>query len=109
MLDNTSNDVVNRVLYPAADMAMPGKLPYTIGKAYSDYTDGCIKLPFRYLMDNDSELLTETLSQLVNLNDEEKQIIVNNFAKYRNAQNQEILSDPIEYYTTIKQEAMKKI
>jgi hypothetical protein len=109
MLDNTSNDVVNRVLYPAANMLAPGKLPYTIGKAYSDYTDGCIKLPFSYLMDNDSELLTETLSKLVHLNDEEKQIIVSNFAKYRNAQNLEILNTPIEYYATLKTEALTEI
>lgn len=109
MLDNTSNDVVNRVLYPAANMLVPEKSPYTIGKAYSDYTDGCIKLPFSYLMDNDSELLTETLSQLVNLNDEAKQIIMNNFTKYRNAQNQEILSDPIGYYATVKEQALKEI
>jgi hypothetical protein len=60
-------------------------------------------------MDNDSELLTETLSQLVHLNDEEKQIIVSNFAKYRNAQNLEILNTPIEYYVTLKTEALKEI
>lgn len=106
MLDNI--DVVNRVLYPATNMVMPGKLPYTIGKAYSDYTDGCIKIPFSYLMDNDVELLIETLSQVVKLDDEVKQVITSNFTKYRTAQIQEILNDPIAYYATIKEEAMKQ-
>lgn len=107
MLDNI--DVVNRVLYPATNMIMPGKLPYTIGKEYSEYTDGCIKIPFSYVMDNDLDLLIETLSQLVNLNDEAKQIITINFTKYRTAQIQEILSDPIGYYAKVKEEAMKQI
>lgn len=107
MLDNI--DVVNRVLYPATNMIMPGKLPYTIGKAYSDYTEGCVKIPFSYLMDNDVELLIETLSQVVKLDDEVKQVITSNFTKYRTAQIQEILNDPIAYYATIKEEAMKQL
>jgi hypothetical protein len=60
-------------------------------------------------MNNDIGLLIETLSQLVKLNDDEKQIIMNNFTKYRTAQIQEILSDPIGYYATVKEEAMKQI
>lgn len=99
-------DCINTVLYPNKQLMMQGKAPYTIGKTYSEYTTDCIKLPFKYLIDNDVELLTTTLSNIVPIDDDKKKIIMTNYEKYRNSQNQQIISDPIRYYITLKQEAL---
>jgi hypothetical protein len=102
-------DLVNTVLYPAKGILMLGKIPYTIGKEYAEYTDNCTKLPFKYLMDNDTELLINSLSQLIELDDERIKIILSNYDNYRSVQNQEILEDPLKYYNKIKEEGYNEL
>ena len=102
-------DLVNTILYPHKELLILGKIPYTIGKPYSEYTDGCIKLPFIYLMQDDVNMLINSLSNIIDLDEVKIQIILNNYKKYRSAQNQEILSNPIAYYVRLKEEALKEI
>jgi hypothetical protein len=101
-------DLVNTVLYPSKELLILGKTPYTIGKDYSEYTEGCIKLPFMYLMQDDTNTLLSSLSNIVDLNEETINIILNNYKKYRSAQNQEILSNPLRYYAKLKEEILKE-
>ena len=103
------SDLVNTVLYPAKGVLMLGRIPYTIGKEYSEYTSDCTKLPFKYLMDNDTDLLIDSLSQLIELDDERIQIILSNYDTYRSVQNQEILEDPLKYYNRIKEEGYNEL
>lgn len=103
-----NQDVVNNILYPNKALLLQGKAPYTVGGKYSDYTLDCITLPFKYLMTDDPTLLVETLSKIVNT-DNSKNIIMTNYALYRNAQNKEILEDPVKYYNKIKTEGLQEL
>jgi hypothetical protein len=94
-------DVVNYVLYPVITPS-PDKLPYTLGNAYKTYTSGSVVLPYSYIMDNKPELLVDAINQAIPLSDKQKEVILNNYNYYRDAQVQDILTDPIKYYTTIK-------
>lgn len=102
-------DLVNTVLYPEKAALILGKSPYTVGKPYSEYTTGCVKLPFKYLMDKDINLLTNTLSQIIDLDETKKKIIEDNFNKYYAAQNQKLLNDPMAYYLSVRAEGMKEV
>lgn len=105
MLD-TGSDVVNRVLYPS-NTFVPGKLPYTIGKPYDTYISDCVVLPYEYIMDDRPDMLVDQLTTLVPLTTEQINFIVENYNSYRRSQNQEILSDPMQYFNRLKQEAIQ--
>jgi hypothetical protein len=60
-------------------------------------------------MQDDVNMLINSLSNIIDLDEVKIQIILNNYKKYRSAQNQEILSNPIAYYVRLKEEALKEI
>jgi hypothetical protein len=103
------DDFVNTVLYPSKELLIMGKPPFTVGKNYSEYTVDCVKLPFRYLMDNDVTLLIDAISGIITLDDDKKKIIIDNYNLYRNAQNQEVLDDPVQYFYRIKAEGLHEL
>lgn len=109
ILGEPANDLVNTILYPTKEYHSFGRAPYTIGKPYSEYTEGCIKIPFKYLMDNDPSVLIDTLSKLVTLDQEKTNMILSNYELYINSQNQDILKNPIEYYKKIEQLGKKEL
>lgn len=109
IVENTERqlDVVNNVLYPAT--ISPGKLPYIIGSAYKTYSVGCVTIPYSYMMDNTPNILVDTINQVLELDDNQKESIIKNYQHYRDSQVQDILSDPIKYYADLKEEALKEI
>lgn len=108
-VENTERqlDVVNNVLYPST--ISPGKLPYIMGSAYKTYSVGCVTIPYSYMMDNTPNMLVDMINQVLDLNGRQKESIIKNYHHYRDLQVQDILSDPIKYYTDLKQEALKEI
>lgn len=92
----------NNILYPLKD----SPIPYKVGSALNSYIDSnCIELPYSYLANNDAELLISKITELFNrsLIEEEQNFIKTSFNKYRRAQNQTLLLDPIKYYTELKE------
>lgn len=54
-------------------------------------------------------MLVDMINQVLDLNGRQKESIIKNYHHYRDLQVQDILSDPIKYYTDLKQEALKEI
>jgi hypothetical protein len=93
--------VFDYVLYPKKVI----NPPYDLGNRLDSYIDDqCITLPFNYLLNNDCDLLIKKLSALLGktLKIEEQTYIKETFAKYFAAQNQQIMSDPVQYYRNLK-------
>lgn len=109
IIGKSGNDLVNTILYPTKEYHSFGRAPYTIGKLYSEFTDGCIKIPFKYLLDNDPTILIDTLSKLVPLDQEKTNMILFNYESYMNSQNKDILINPIGYYKKIEQLGKKEL
>ncbi len=103
------DDLVNTVLYPCKELLILGKTPYTIGKNYSEYTVDCVKLPFEYLMNDDVNMLITAISGIITLDDDKKKIIIDNYNLYRNAQNKEVLDDPVKYFQKIRAEGLHEL
>lgn len=66
-------------------------------------------LPYSYLIDNNVDLLQDTVSKVFNkrLSNEEVEFIRTTFNTYRVKQNTEILTDPLSYFTTRKYKAIE--
>lgn len=81
-----------------------GKNP-VIGEDISVYTKDCIKLPYRYLREDNVGTLIEKLSELFdrNLTDQERDFIVEQFIVCRRSQDQSLLNDPLAYYERLKE------
>jgi hypothetical protein len=80
-------------------------MPYRIGKTLNSYIDSeCVVLPYSYLLSNDINLLMSKITELFNgtPTEEEQDFIKKSFIKYRSAQNQTLLSDPLTYYNELK-------
>jgi hypothetical protein len=93
--------VFNNVLYPTRN----SPILYKVGNTLESYiVDKCIVLPYNYLLNNDSDLLIAKITELFDrtISEEEQNFIKNSFIKYRSAQNQILLTDPVKYYNDLK-------
>lgn len=85
---------------------------YSIGPNSYDYIDHSDSiLPYSYLINDKPELLLNALSKTINrqLTQIETTFILDEYTRYHNAQNKDILVDPVGYYRTIKEQAMLHI
>lgn len=74
-------------------------------------TNADVILPYRYLINNDVELLQDSISKLFKrqLTEEEIKFIHSTFNTYRSKQNIEILTDPLLYFNTRKAKAIETV
>jgi hypothetical protein len=99
---------------------------YDVLKLIEEYPDGPIRnhninirelisqnsdvvLPYRYLIDNDVNLLQDTVSKVFNrqLSNDEIKFIQTTFDNYRSKQDNEILTNPLLYFKSRKQNAFE--
>lgn len=101
-----TRDVANNVLFRTSfdefvkNMNAP---PYKIGLSYDSYINNeCIQLPYSYLIEGRANLLVDAVGLLVeHLTDTERVDIAVKFNKYRDMQDQLLLTDPVEYYNRL--------
>lgn len=83
----------------------------SVGVKLDSYIDDqCVVLPYRYLADNDSDLLVEKISKLLDreLKDNELNYVKTLFEKYRSAQDNLLLNNPIEYYKELRHKVLNR-
>ena len=102
LVDDTPEQEIlfNYVTYPLK-LKIENKLD-----SYID--DDCVLIPYRYLADNDCNLLIEKISDLLTktLNEDEINYIKMSFDQYYSAQNKSILSNPVEYYKELRRKIL---
>jgi hypothetical protein len=104
LLDPTSDQklgVFDNVLYASKD-PMQG---HQIGPPVNTFIDSsCEILPYSYLANNDIDMLTRAIASVMNrkLTLEESSFIASEFTKYRRAQDQVLLSDPVQYFKDLE-------
>lgn len=98
-------------LYPNKDM----NLPYSMGESNYDYIDSSdAVLSYFYLIKDEPSHLIDAIEKILQreLSDEEISFVLNEYTKYRQAQNKQLLEDPVTYYQATKEIArthVKKI
>ena len=100
--------VFDNILYPSKD----ANLPYIVGELLNSYIDvDCIQLPYVYLIDNRIDILISAIENVVNnpLTELQLEFVKNTFIKYRNSQNQILLSNPKKYYDDLKKTAIDNL
>ena len=83
----------------------PQPLKLKIENNFDSYIDkDCIVLPYRYLADNDANLLIEAISGALtkDLTEDEMGYVRSSFEQYRSVQNELILSDPVLFYKNLR-------
>jgi len=104
LLDPTSDQkvgVFNNVLYASKDPMRA----HQVGPLIDTFIDSsCEILPYSYLADNDVEMLTSAITSIMEreLTSQESSFIESEFTKYRRAQDQVLLLDPIQYFKELK-------
>jgi len=118
MSDYYNNEYRDILLYATVTMFLNKSqmLPYVDEapekELLLDYTmdidDDCIILPYRYLADNNVDLLIEKLSEVLakTLNEDEINYVKTSFNQYRSAQSESILSNPAEYYKELRRKIL---
>ena len=112
ILDNTesdSHDVSNMVLLLHLGKNIANGPPYEILGEYKNYVSAnCMLLPYSYLINNDCATLTNVVSRLLDatLTNEQIEFIHLHFKKYRDSQNQLLLTDYVEFYKQLGQTAI---
>lgn len=110
-LDDNSDPehlLYDNILYPVRHDI----ISYCVGEPIEQYAvDSDVILPYKYLIDNNSDLLIEKLSTLLDrtLLDNEKDSIKSEFKRYRSLQNIKILTDPVGFYNNLEPIAMKQL
>lgn len=110
LLDPRSNQkigVFNNVLYASKDPTRN----HRVGPLASTFIDSeCEILPYSYLANNDVEQLTRAIASVMNreLTLEESSFIASEFTKYRRAQDQVLLADPVQYFKDLELTLHKK-
>lgn len=97
--------VFDNILYPSKDT----NPPYIVGEPVNSYIDAdCIQLPYIYLIDNRIDILIHAIESVVGnpLTATQLEFVKNTFIKYRNSQNQTLLSNPKKYYDDLKKTAI---
>lgn len=105
--DGTGDDCVNYISEVSMSLYEKTGKPYTKGRPYSDFVSNrCTLLPFSYVLDNDADLLVDTVRKLTGtINTEDEGYIRSSFARYREKQNTSILTDPKEFFFNTKRQA----
>ena len=104
LLDPTSDQkvgVFNNVLYASKDPMQN----HRVGPLVDTFIDSsCEILPYSYLANNDVEMLTCAIKSVMNreLTLEESSFIATEFTKYRAAQDQVLLADPVQYFKDLE-------
>ena len=106
-------DVTNVVLFRTPfeefikDMSGPA---YKVGlPCESYYTQDCVLLPYRYLIEGRANLLVDAIESVVGtLTDSQRTYIAVQFNKYRDMQDQTILTNPYKYFSDLKNTVFKK-
>jgi hypothetical protein len=99
--------VFNNVLYKSSDPI----IPYYVGPKIEKFIDStCEILPYSYLTNNDVEKLTSVAASILNreLTLEESSFIATEFTKYRLAQDQVLLADPVQYFKDLELKLLEK-
>ena len=102
-----SDDLANNVLFwTLADSIEPIK----IGLPYSTYINNeCVQLSYCYLIENRASLLVDAIESLVGyLPDSTRIEITSQFDRYRDKQDQVMLTDPYKYFSDLKNTVFKK-
>jgi hypothetical protein len=100
-ISNRKTSVFNNVLYASED---PAEF-HRVGPLASTFIDSeCEILPYSYLANNDVEMLTRAITSVMNreLTLEESSFIASEFTKYRGAQDQVLLADPMQYFKDLE-------
>lgn len=77
---------------------------YTIGPKIKKFIDAeSVVLPYSYLANNDCAVLITALTKILDrvLTVDESDFVSGAFIKYRSAQNQSLLADPLEYFNNL--------
>ena len=83
--------------------------PFKLGARLDSFiNDDCVTLPYSYLANNDCNLLSAKIATVLDkqLTSEDERFIKESFDNYRNAQHQLLLSDPVKYYTDLKNKVL---
>jgi hypothetical protein len=104
LVDSTLGErvgVFDNVLYQSVDP----RIPYRVGPKVEEFIDSvCEILPYNYLANNEVNLLIEKMSLILSreLTSEERIFIAAEFTKYRSAQDQKLLVDPVQYFNDLE-------
>lgn len=101
---NADRDVFDYVICPSSDIKSKY---YTIGPKISEYTDQAnYLLPYESIINSDSNAFEKMVSYLLGreLTVDEATFVKKSVKTYTNAQNQQLLSDPIGYYQSVKRD-----
>lgn len=102
-----TRDVANTVLFRLSFdefIKNMNAVPYKIGLPYESYINNeCVQLPYSYLIEGRANLLIDAIKSLVDrLTDVEQTAIAVQFNKYRDMQDQTMLTDPYKYYQDLE-------
>ncbi len=81
----------------------------SIGDHYSKFVDeNCIAVPFNIIVNCESEEMIKIIEFVleIELSENQKKFVTENMYSFAKKQNQAIIKDPIEFYNTIKKEAI---
>lgn len=96
-------DLANTVLYPIYNDPIKR---YNIGNDYNYYYDGCVKIPYSIIMNNEASSFLKVMEDFVGeINDLQKQYIIENFNRYYVAQDKTVFIDPKQYILNLRQRA----
>jgi len=104
------HEMFNHIFYPNTNPLL--NTQYIIGPHVNNYISlADVLLPYNYLATHNVDLLVSTVSTVLEreLSQNEIEFIHSSFAKYMSSQNSLVLSDPIQYYNTIKEECSNLI
>jgi hypothetical protein len=89
-------------LYPNKDKIPP----YTVGENNYDYVkESDAILSYSYLINNQPNMLIESIEKIFqrHLSEEEQNFVLTEYKMYRQAQNKDILKNPVKYYRDVKE------
>lgn len=110
-INNGDTCIYDFATYPNMSNNSPNKM-FIVGENYYDYTYlSDATLSYSYLIENNLSLLLTAIEQLIErpLTEVEIKFVDREFTSYSNAQNKQILSDPIGYYFNAKKIAMSYV
>jgi hypothetical protein len=110
-INNCDTCIYDFATYPNMSNNSPNNM-FIVGENYYDYTHlSDATLSYSYLIENNLSLLLTAIEQLIErpLTEVEIKFVDREFTSYSNAQNKQILSDPIGYYFNAKKIAMSYV
>ena len=100
--------VYDHVLYLVKHPTMS----YSIGPHIEEFVDSSVvRLPYTYLIENNVQMLIDSLSQLLDrsLTASELEFVNSEFMRYRIAQNQTMLTDPVAFYNEAELKGLEQL